>query len=814
MFRSYLKFAWRNILRNKTFSLINIVGLTSGLCCFLLIALYIVDEATFDRFHENRDNIYRVVEQRTSPEGKESSLGSTAFQLSASAKSDFQEVKETVRLTVLGRVNVGTLENKNVFYEDFWISNPDFLRTFDFKLQQGNRLTALSAPHTVVVTEKTALKLFNTTAVVGKSLTVERDSTPYLITGVLENFPVNSQFSFNLLFSELSITTDARFEQWVNNDWSSNNFYTYLLLDEKASPRAVEGKLNSLVAVNRPPDVSEKSSFVLQPLKEIHFNSEGIEGNIGKTGNITYIYVFSIIALFVLLVACINYMNLSTALFSRRAKEIGVRKISGASRSRLAGQFLAESYLMTLLAFVLAFLLIRLLLPAFNAFTEKALNLGFDTDSRIWLGLVLVIVLVGGLSGLYPAVYQSRLKPLELFKNKLPVGKENISIRRFLVVFQFAVSIIMILATLVVYLQLQYIDTKDMGFNKSQLLVIDINSGKVRQGAETIKNEFVRLPQVSSVSVSSRVPGEWKNLPKVKVKQATTPSLAVSDMFFLAVDDQFLPTFEIALLKGRNFIPGSSADSSSIMLNETAARELGITEPSEQLIQIPAAVFGGSPEPLSEPYRARVVGIVKDFNFQSLREPLAPMVLGYQKNPVHSIDYFTVRVAPGGVAATLKQLEAVMQQIDQHHLFEYHFLDNQWDMFYREDQIRETIFLIGAALAILIGCLGLFGLATFAAEQRRKEVGIRKVLGASVSSIVLMLSKDFLKLVLLAALIAFPVGWYAMHQWLQDFAYRISLSWWIFGLAGLGALLIAFITVSFKTIKAALANPVNNLRTE
>ena len=814
MFRNYLKTAWRNIMRNKTFSFINVVGLTSGLTCFLLIALYIVDEASFDRFHKNTDRIYRVVEQRTNPEGKETKLAITAYQVSERAKVDFPEVEDAVRLIVLGRANIGTTENTNVFYEDFWISNADFLRSFDFKLLQGNRETALAAPHSVVITEETALRLFHTTVVMGKSIKVDRDSTPFQITGVLADFPLNSQFSFKLLFSEATLAASPDFQKFANSDWHSNNFHTYLLLDDKANPQAIESKLNSLVASNRSSEHKDKSTFVLQPLKEVHFNSEGIESTLGKSGNITYVYVFSIIGLFVLLIACINYMNLTTALFSRRAKEIGVRKISGASRSSLASQFLTESFLMTLIAFVLAFILIQLLMPSFNAFTEKSLSLGFGTDYRIWLGVLIVLLLVGGLSGFYPALFQSRLKPLELFKNKIPVGRDSISLRRTLVVFQFAVSTIMILATLVVYLQMEYINTKDMGFNKSQLLVIDINSGKVRKGAETIKNEFERLPQISQVSVSSRVPGEWKALPKVKVQQTNTGALAENDMFFLAVDDDFLSTFEISLLKGRNINSASMADSSAVLLNETAARTLGITEPSEQLIQIPAANYGGDVEALSKPYQARVVGIVKDFNFQSLREPLAPMVLGHQKNPVQSIDYFTVRVEQGELASTLEQLETVLHQVDQKHLFEYHFLDSQWELFYREDIIRETIFLIGAALAILIGCLGLFGLATFAAEQRTKEVGIRKVLGASVTSIVLMLSKDFLKLVLLAALIAFPIAWYFMQQWLQDFAYRIELSWWIFALAGLSAILIALFTVSFKAIKAAVANPVKSLRSE
>ena len=343
-----------------------------------------------------------------------------------------------------------------------------------------------------------------------------------------------------------------------------------------------------------------------------------------------------------------------------------------------------------------------------------------------------------------------------------------------------------------------------MGFNKEQLLVVDINSGKVRRGAETIKTEFAKLAQVKDVSVSSRVPGEWKDLPKVKVKSGKTLTPEGNDMYFLGVDDQFLKTYQITLAKGRNFTNGSLADSSAVIINETAAKELGITEPAEQMIEIP----------LDEPFNARIVGIVKDFNFQSLRQLLAPMVLGFQKNPVQSIDYFTVRVTTNSMSGMLKKMDAILHSIDQNHLFEYHFLDKQWDLFYREDSIRETIFLLVDILTIVIACLGLFGLATYAAEQRIKEIGIRKVLGASVGSIVAMLSKDFIRLVMVAALIAFPVTWWAMNQWLHDFAYRIVISWWVFIVAGFAALLIALLTISFQAIKAAIANPVKSLRTE
>lgn len=773
-----------------------------GLTSFLLISLYIFDELTFDRFHKNADNIYRIIEWKTPPEGKQIKLGSVAYQISEKAKSDFAEIKDAARITALGRVNVATLENTNVFYEDFRIANPGFLTTFDFELLHGDRRTALTAPFSVIVTEETAKKLFGTSDVVGKAIKADRDSVPYTITAVLKNFPVNSHLSFNLCFSEASII-HPDFKKFISADWNSNTFPSYLLLNDKTDPHSLEIKINNLVAANHKKELSGKPDFTLQALPDIHFYSNGIEGNSGS-GNIRYIYIFSIIAFFVLLIACINYINLTTARFANRAKEIAVRKVAGASRENLTAQFLTEAFVVTGIALVLALILVKVLLPAFNSFTEKQLNLGVETDYRIWVGITIIIIFVGLISGIYPALFQSGFKPLSLLKSKVNVGNSNLSMRRSLVVCQFSISIIMIVATMVVYMQMQYVNKKDMGFNKEQLLVIDINSGKVRRGAETIKTEFLKLSQVQDVSVTSRVPGEWKDIPKMKVKHQNLKSNEGNDMYFLAGDDAFLKTYEITLAGGRNFIKGSLADSASIIVNETAAKQLGITKPSDQIIEIA----------LEKPFYARIIGIVKDFNFQSLREPVAPMLIGFQKNPIQNIDYFTVRVAPQNVGETLRQMEAIIHGIDQKHLFEYHFLDKQWNLFYREDKIRETLFLIVALLTILIACLGLFGLATYAAQQRIKEIGIRKILGASVTNIVSMLSKDFLKLVMIASGVAFPVAWWAMNNWLQDFAYHISIQWWIFAVAGGLAILIALITISFQAIRAAISNPVNSLRTE
>jgi putative ABC transport system permease protein len=803
MLKNHFKIAWRNLMKNKVFSFINVFGLTVGLTSFLLIALYVFDELTFDRFHKNAKNIYRIVESQTTPDGNERKLGGVPFQLGQSARRDIPEIKDVARLAPLGRANISTLENTNVFYEDFWTANPGFLTTFDFKLVEGDRHTALSSPHSVVLTEEMALKLFGTTHVIGKAIKADRDSVPCIVTGVLKDFPVNSHLSFNLCFSEASMA-DKGFQEYLRTDWNSSYFPTYISINSKADLRQIETKFNRMVAANQKMNTTDKRSFILQPLANIHFYSNDIEGGLGRKGNLSYIYVFSIVAFFVLLIACINYMNLTTARFTSRAKEIAVRKVAGASRKNLTVQFLSEAFLVTIISLLFALVAVKLLLPSFNSFTEKKLTLGTETSPAIWSGLILVLVIVGLLSGMYPALFQSALKPLSLLKSKIKVGKGNLSMRRSLVVFQFSLSIIMIIATMVVYMQMQYVNKKDMGFNKEQLLVVDINSGKVRKGAETIKSEFAKLSQVNNVSVSSRVPGEWKDIPKIKVKNANRVTGEGNEMYFIGTDERFLETYQIQLKQGRNFAAGSLSDSSSVIINETAAKSLGISEPSEQIIEVP----------MEQPFRARVIGIIKDFNFRSLRETIAPMVLGFQKNPVHNIDYFTAKVSTTHVDETLKQMEAIIHSIDQNHLFEYHFLDKQWDLFYREDKIRETVFLIVAMLTILIACLGLFGLATYAAEQRIKEIGIRKVLGASVTSIVTMLSKDFLVLVLISAVVAFPAAWWAMNTWLQDFAYHIDISWWIFLAAGTLAVLIALVTISFQAIRAASSNPVKSLRAE
>jgi putative ABC transport system permease protein len=817
MLKNYFKIAYRNLLKYRAYSLINIFGLMIGIACFLVIALYVFDEMTFDSFHSKADNIYRVVEERTAENGKQSKVATVSYQLPEQAAAKFPGIVTTTRLSIRGRVLVKSQLASKGFQEENWLVKPNFFEVFDFKMIAGDPKTALVEPKSMVISRETAIKYFGTTDVIGKTVSVVQDTNYFTIKGVVEDYPANSHLSFNILTSESTLNSTG-YKNFINNDWTSNSFFYYMVLDKKADTKKLQTQMEQMLAENRKGATTPPGRIMLQPLKDIHFHSNDIESGSARSGvraggNMMYIYVFSIVAIFVLLIACINYINLTTARFSNRAKEIAVRKVAGADRKAIMLQFLSEAMLMTLIALILALTLVKFTLPLFNDFSGKDLHLGFTMDYRIWIGIVCIALLAGLSSGIYPAFIQSRFKPFLLLKSKVNFGKGSLSIRRSLVVFQFTLSIIMIVATMVVYLQLQYVNTKDMGFNKDQLIVMDINSGAVRRGAETFLTEYAKLPGVINVCATNRVPGEWKVIPRVKIRQQSS-NADLKDMYYMCANETFLKTFEIKLANGRNFVNLANADSTAVIINETAAKQLGITSASEQLVTIPISSYSGDEAVLDQPFVARVIGIVKDFNFQSLHEPVAPLVIAWQRNPIEYLDYYVVKVAPTAVGQTLKSMEDILHSIDRGHMFEYHFLDKQWDLFYIEDQKRQTIFLAVAIMIILIACLGLFGLATYAAEQRIKEIGIRKVLGASVTGIVTLLSKDFIKLVGIAALIALPVSWWAMNNWLKNFAFRIDIGWWVFALAALMALLIAIVTVSYQAMRAATANPVKSLRTE
>jgi putative ABC transport system permease protein len=776
---------------------------------------------TFDTQHANAERIYRVIEyKKTKTENL--SVAAASYQLAEEARRSIGEIENTARIIRTGRDNLWNPERPEYkVNENIVFANNGLMEIFDFQALEGDPKTALLEPNTIVVTEALAQRYFKSSNVLGKTLQFGFQEAPLRITAVLKNHPRNSSFDFTILISEATYATDEDFRQRAATDWSSNAFMVFAQLRQNTDPRLVAPKLTQLVHNNFKQPEGSSVAYGLQALKDMHLYSEGItdrsrNANVEamQTGSLFYLKIFGAVGLFVLLLACINYMNLTTAKASSRSREIGVRKANGAFRDHLVRQFMLESLVVTGFSFVLAIFLVNLLLPAFNAFTEKELSLGFSTDRRIWALVLASVGATGVLAGSYPALVLSRFSPMVLLKNMKLKNTGDLSLRKTLVVFQFSVSVIMILSTIVLYRQVEYLNNKNLGFNKELLVVVDINSGKVRKGAETVQAGFAKIPGVKDVSVTSRVPGEWKTIPTVKVRQeGDTEEHRVA--YFLCVDEDFSKTFGIELLKGKNF--SDVADTSAVLLNETAAKMLGIEAIAGQTIEIPERAFNGIYRPLDDggkTFRARVAGVVKDFHFQSLREKIAPLVMGYQYNPVHTIDYFTSRIEGQDIPGTLQKMEAVLASIDPDHGLEYHFLDEQLARFYIEDARRQTMLIWAALAAIFIACMGLFGLATYAAEQRIKEIGIRKVLGASVAGITTLLAKDFLKLVFVAIVVATPAAYLFMKNWLSDFAYRIEMQWWMFAAAGAVAVAVAVLTVGFQSVKAALANPVKSLRSE
>jgi putative ABC transport system permease protein len=823
MIRNYLKTAIRSLTRNKLYTTLNIAGLTFGMCCFLLVGLYLFDELTFDRSHRNAGRIYRVVENKV-VNGEATKVAGAGYKLAEESKRSIPGVENTTRIQRIGRANLLSPENpSNFFQETITVANEQLMSIFDFPFIEGDPKNVLREPYSIVLTETLAKRLFNKTDVMGRTLQFSFMETPLKITGVLKDHPRNSSFDFSSVMSESSFMQDENYKNLVAGDWLSNNFLVFALLRPGTEPESVADQMSRLVKSNFEAPAGTSFSFSLQPLRDMHLHSEGIvdgarNANVEAVakGSATYIRVFSFVALFILLIAGINYMNLTTARASGRLKEIGVRKTIGALRIDLIRQFLLESLLLTLLSFFLAVLLVNLVLPSFNAFTGKTLSLALSTDYRIWLYALAFAILTGLLSGSYPALMLSRFKPVLLLKGfKLP-NRSDLSLRKGLVVFQFTISVVMIIGTIVLFLQVQFLNNTQLGFNKDLLVVIDMNTGKARTNFESVKAEMAKIPTVKNVSATSRVPGEWKSIRTIKVKPVGSgddPKVS----YMIGIDPDFFKTFEVSLVKGRNFT--TPADSSSIIINETAARLLKISEAAGQIVEIPSfsRTGDGNFVPVGDennPFRPRVVGIVKDFHFQSLRDKIEPLVLCYNQNPIHDIDYYSVRIDGQDINGTLDKLKEVMVKNDKEDPFEYHFLNEQLALFYIEDARRQTILIWSALATIFIACLGLFGLATYSAEQRIKEIGVRKVLGATVFNLSALLSKDFLKLVLIANCIAFPIAWWGTNKWLQEYAYHIDLEWWIFLAAGLAACFIALITVSYQAIRAAMANPVKSLRTE
>ncbi len=812
MLKNNLKIAFRSLTRHKLYSLINILGMGFGIACFLFIALYAVDELTFDKFHNKADQIYRVTQHQQIPDEEEKRFGAVSFNVGDAAKNELTGVEDAVKLYMWGRAIVRDPETNKGLYQPFITAENSFFQIFDFPFVAGNRATALAEPNTIVLTQSFAKKLFGSEDAMGRTIRSDR-GMDLLVTGLLADIPVNSHLQFESL---ISYKTLAPFFNGVENDWGSQNWGTYLVLAQGTNPQSIGKQLTALAETRATEQRPFQGQLALQPLSDIHFGSQDISRELNESeSSYTYLYLFSLIGLFILGIACINYVNLATARAGNYSREVGVRKVVGAGNKHLFARFLSESLVVTFLALMVGLVLVQTGLPLFNNFAGKGLTLDVSTNTWLIPTLASFVIGITLLAGSYPAAFLTRFKPSAVLKGNFKSSNSGHGLlRKGLVVLQFSLSILMIIGTIIVWQQMNYVQDKSLGFNEEQMVVVDINSGKVRNGFDIIRNGYAQLPGVEAVSVSSRVPGEWKNLLQAEVRAPNAFDQRGKTPYFIGVDEQFLETFKIDLQSGRNFSAERLADSTAVILNKKAAEVLGITEASEQEILLVSRINRGSERPLATPVKVRVIGITNDFNFQSLYNEVEPLVLAYQNNPIQSIDYFTARISGDNVERTIAQMTDILHSVDPDQLFEYHFLDDQIAQFYEADQQRGQLFTTASLAAIFIACLGLFGLATFMAEQRAKEIGIRKVLGASVTSIISMLSKDFLQLVVVALLIAAPLAWLGMNQWLDNFAYRINIQWWVFVVAGLSAILVAFATVSYQSIRAALANPVKAIKSE
>ncbi len=799
MIRNYFKIAWRYLLKNKGYSFINIGGLAIGMTCFLLIVLFIKNELSYDNYHEKGKNIYRVVHHSSENNIEDRWVWGNA-PVGTALKNDFPEVIEKVQFSgrsdVLLSYNQRSFQEGNCFYVD-----PTVFDVFTWPLLSGNPKTALEVPYSVVLTESTAKKYFGNEDPIGKTLDGKggraRDGK-YTVTGVMKDVPANSHFSFDVL---MSMSSFYQTRPNIFSYWGYVDFYTYFLVIDNFNKEAFQAKMPDFIKRNwteRSEDHYYDLSF--EALPDVYLNSKAARQP-GITGNLSNIYIFAIIGLFILMIASINFMNLATARSLERAKEVGVRKVIGANKKGLVYQFLGESLIMVLLSAILGLGLAVLCLPSISEITGKQFII-----SEIFNGFTLTLffgtaLITGLLAGTYPAFLLSSFKPSSVLKGVFSTSKNGVNLRKGLVVFQFSLSIALIACTIIVYSQLNFMVNKNLGFDREQQLVIDYNwDREVLLNLETIKNEFLRHPDISSVASSRTVPGG--HFPAAGTNMETKEgAMQIFDPFLYEVDIDFIPHYNIEVVAGRAYSRDFPADTiSSLVVNEAATRSLGYTDPSE--------IIGKRFQQWGR--EGTVIGVVKDFNYVSLHQEIAPLTLRLEP----AGKYLSLQIKSSNLQATIADVQNKWATLAPHRPFLYSFLDESFNTQYEADFKFKELFTIFSFLAILIACLGLLGLTTYSAMQRTKEIGVRKVLGAEVKSIVALLSKDFIKLVGMAILVATPFSWYAMSKWLNEYAFSIKIDWWIFALAGSMALGIAVFTISFYAIKAAKANPVKSLRTE
>lgn len=801
MIRNYIKTALRNLLRQRAFATINVIGLAIGMATCLLISLFIFDEWSYDRFHEKADRIVRVVFGGTVP-GGEIKEANVMPPTAAAIQAEFPEVEETTRLVSAGRP-VFQVADQFFNEEELAFVDSNFFQVFSFPLRQGNPKTALIEPYTVILTETVALKYFGTTDIIGKEIAAKDNNQPLRVTGVATDLPHNSHIRFDI-FASMSSYPNAK-----SNSWLESGFNTYALLFPGSDYNAMGAKLPTLFEKYAGPQfpaafgmtytehrkAGNNIGLHLQRLTDIHLHSD-FTNDLSTPGDVRYVYIFGAIALFMLLIASINFMNLATASASRRAKEVGVRKVLGSGRKALTIQFLLESLLLTFIALLLALGLVYSALPLFNHLSDKALTL--DLVGHWWItpSLLLAGLAVGLLAGSYPAFFLSAFRPVAVLKGKLTPDNKGLGLRSGLVVFQFLISIGLIICTTVVYKQLDYIQHKKLGYDKNQVLVMQ--TWPLDKNEELFRQQLLQDSRVLDVTNSPYVPAGATYNNNFFVHPVDAPAEWTKTLRY-DVDEHYIPTLGIELSAGRNFSADYGMDSLSAVINETAAATFGWTGDALGKIVVD-----------SDNRHLRVVGVVKDFHFRSLHERISPLVMVLNKNFGNLI----VKVKAGDITGLLETVEKQYNALHPALPFSYSFLDERINNTYLAERKTGTILGVFAGLTIFVACLGLFGLATFTAYQRTKEIGIRKVLGASVANITRLLITDFMKLIGIAVVIASPIAWWTMNKWLEDFAYRIQIQWWLFALAGSVAVTIALLTVGWQAIKAAVANPVDSLRDE
>ncbi|MVM32556.1 FtsX-like permease family protein [Spirosoma sp. HMF4905] len=787
MLRNYFRTAWRNLVKNQFYSVINITGLTAGLAVGILILLWVQDELSFDRFHAKVSNIYRL-ENWAGTGSSRQIWANTVAPIAEFGKKEVPEVKDAVRMTGNGYFTLFKYKDKVVNKEKTAFTDPSFFSVFDFPLIQGNPAKPFPDEHSVVLTETTAKRYFGDENPLGKILMANNVS--FKVSGVIKDFPKNSSIQ-NDMFMPISLLFTTMYQDRTDgrnrdNDFHQFSYETYLLLEPSASVSSVATKLRNIHLRNKPDDTD--LTYLLQPLSDMHLYRAD-----GTNGGIETVRMFSIIALLILAIACINYVNLSTARSLLRSKEVSMRKVVGATKGQLFVQFIIETALLFSLATVLAIGLLYLLLPTYNQLSGKEIVLDF-TNYHIWqvIGLAISGTLIA--SSIYPALLLSSLEPLKALKGKVSSRLSEATFRKILVVTQFAVSVILMVGTFIISNQLQYIRSKELGYDKTHVFAFSMRDMSPHYDA--VKAELLQQPGVAGVTRASsnivRIGEQTGNNEWDGKEQGETMMVRP-----VAVDKDFIPFFKMKLEQGVNFT-GAVADSLHFILNETAVKTARIKNPIGKRFKL-------------RNHDGTIIGVVKDFHFASMRQKIEPAIFYYEPNQMRAI---YIKTTGQNAEQVIAAAERSWKQYNPDYPLDYAFLDDVFNNLYKSEQKTGTLFNVFATIAILISCLGLFGLATYTAQVRTREIGVRKVLGASVTGIIQLLAKDFIKLVIIAIFIAVPIAWYSMNQWLSDFAYRIDVQWWVFVLAGLLALSVALLTVSFQSIKAALMNPVKSLRSE